>query len=235
LKLFPISFSRLLTVSLGVLLVGALIGGGYGLAADSTPLLSHQGDERAFTVAPQAEEIHEQIISPRVKSLHLKHIGEEDDLVFADVYFDEHRRFIDTHLKNVFFDLAGLLAEEPQWRLQIEGYCDPRGPSAYNFARAGSHLAELTDFLHQLGVSSYQISTVNFGQDPVTCPAKSERCREDNLRAEKIFPMLSVERTKRGCLARLRLMSEENWPGTRQVSENLSSLQRIQLASPSAT
>ena len=160
---------------------------------------------------------------------------ESDDLVLADVYFDEKRVLIDGRLKGVFLRTARLLVEKPQWRLQIEGHCDPRGPSAYNFARADFHLAHLTRYLYLLGIPSYQISTVNYGQDPVTCRDKSEQCQEDNLRAEKIFPFLSVGYAQRGCLARLRLLGGGNRQGISQVSENLPSLRRIQVAAPSSS
>jgi len=212
-----------------------ILGGERGMASDSLPLLSFLGEHVASTRSPQPEEIQEFVMSAQVRPLAMKSVRERDDLVFADVYFDEKRVLIDERLKGVFLRTARLLVEQPQWRLHIEGHCDPRGPSAYNFARANFHLAHLTHYLSLLGISSHQISTVNYGQDPVSCRDTSERCQEDNLRAEKIFPLLSVGYTQRGCLARLRLTSGGNRQGIRQVTVNFSSLQRVHVAAPSSS
>ncbi len=210
-----------------------MLGGEFGLAA-SIPLLSQHRSSLAPAVLSEPVEIRELAISPPVQSLSGKSRRENIDPVLADVYFDEQRREIDMPLKGVLFQLTRLLAEEAQWSLQIEGHCDPRGPSAYNFARANIHLSELTDYLLQLGIPLDQISTMNYGQDPMPCRETSEQCQEDNLRAEKIFPLLSVGYAQRGCLARLRLLSSGNVMGTLQGS-NFPSLQRIQVASPSST
>jgi len=225
----------LLNLSVGLFLSWYCIGGLESMASDSILFFSPHGRSVDTTLLSQPEEIQELVISSQGQSLPVKGLGEGANLVFADVYFDERRRFIDARLKIIFLHTARLLAEKPRWSLRIEGHCDPRGPSAYNFVRADFHLTDLMDYLHQLGIPSHQISTVNYGQDPVTCRVRSERCQEDNLRAEHIFPILSVGYTQRGCLVRLRLMGGGNWPGTRQVSEHLPSLQRIQVASPSSS
>jgi len=210
-----------------------LTGGEYSSAFDSIPSLSRHGG--ASTVLPQSEEIQEFVISSLSKTVPLTRIESTHVPVVADVYFDERRLFVDAGLKALFLQIVEWLAAEPQWGLRIEGHCDPRGPSAYNFARADFHLADLTDYLAQLGISSHQISPVNYGQDPVLCRQTSEQCQEDNLRAEKIFPILSVGNTQRGCLARLRLIGGGNWSRVHHVSQSLPLLQRIQVASPSSS
>ncbi len=222
----------LLKVGLGFILWSSLIGGGNLVAWDSIPSFS-QADALVETAQlPQQEEIQGFIISSQRKSLPLKYLRENDGRVFADVYFDERRIWIDERLQGVFLRTVRLLAEEPQWRLQIEGHCDPRGPSAYNFVRADFHLANLTHYLHQLGIQAHRISTMNYGQDPLTCLVQNERCQEDNLRAEKIFPILSVGSTQRGCLTRLRLIGGEKQARTPHDTQSLPFLQRIQIASP---
>ena len=225
----------LLNVPLCFLLAWSLIGGGRGVASDFHLPLSSQSRSVASPLLPQSEEIQEFVIFSLAKPVALPRMEPTHAPVVADVYFDERRLFVDAGLKAFFLHTVEWLIAEPQWGLRIEGHCDPRGPSAYNFARADFHLANLTDYLSQLGIPSHQISTLNYGQDPVLCRLTSEQCQEDNLRAEKIFPILSVGNTQRGCLARLRLISSGNWSRVHQVSQSLPLLQRIQVASPSSS
>jgi len=225
----------LLKVPLCFLLAGSLIGGERGVASDFRLPLSSQSRSVASSLLPQSEEIQEPVIFSLAKTVPLTRMEPTHAPVVADVYFDERRLFVDAGLKAFFLQTVEWLAAEPQWRLRIEGHCDPRGPSAYNFARADFHLADLTDYLSQLGIPSHQISTVNYGQDPVLCRNTSEQCQEDNLRAKEIFPILSVGNTQRGCLARLRFIGGGNWSRIHQVSQSLPLLQRIQVASPSST
>jgi outer membrane protein OmpA-like peptidoglycan-associated protein len=222
----------LLNVPLSFLVVWALMGGERGVASDFRLPPSSQSRHVTSPVLSQSEEIQELVIFPLAKHVVLAHMEPTNSPVVADVYFDERRLFIDAGLNALFLQAVEWLAAEPQWGLRIEGYCDPRGPSAYNFARADFHLANLTDYLSQLGIPSHQIFTLNYGQDPVLCRLTSEQCQEDNLRAENIFPILSIGNTQRGCLARVRLMSGGNWSRVYQASQSLPVLQRIQVASP---
>lgn len=152
--------------------------------------------------------------------------------VFADVYFDEVRSSIQGGIEGFLHETVALLKQEDQWGLQIEGHCDSRGTSAYNLARADYHLRFLAGFLEQLGISSGRIHPVNFGQTPFSCQSGSERCQEDNLRAERIFSILAVDRFQRGCLARLRFVAGKDSERATEYLKRPPYLQRIQLASP---
>ncbi|GJL60116.1 MAG: hypothetical protein NPIRA03_29730 [Nitrospirales bacterium] len=157
------------------------------------------------------------------------------DPVFADVYFDDLRSSIQGGIEGVLNETVALLKQEDEWGIRIEGYCDSRGPSAYNLARADYHLKSLVGFLVQLGIPSWRIHTMNFGQTPFSCRSRSERCQEDNLRAERIFSILAVDRFQRGCLARLRLVAGKDSDRATGYLKRAPYLQRIQLASPQYT
>jgi outer membrane protein OmpA-like peptidoglycan-associated protein len=185
------------------------------------------------------EEIHDALIvsrpvqsfgnktgsQPLVENMH-------QDPVFADLYFDEARSFIRGGIEVFLYETVALLKQENRWGLRIEGHCDSRGTSAYNLARADYHLTHLTTFLQMMGIQSERIQLVNFGQDPLACQGVGERCQEDNLRAERIFSILAVGQSQRGCLARLRLVAGEDVDRALRYSRRSPYLQRIQVASP---
>lgn len=217
---------------LGFTLCSSLLGGEHLVAWDSISPLSPADVVVETTRLSQPEEIRRFIVSPQQKPWTLTHLRRNDGVVFADVYFDERRVWIDERLQGVFWRTAKLLAEDPQRRLRIEGHCDPRGPSAYNFVLADFHLANLTHYLHQLGIKPHRISTMNYGQHPLTCLDKNEQCQEDNLRAKKIFPVLSLGATQRGCLTRLRLIDSRKESRAPHNMLNVPFVQRVQIASP---
>jgi hypothetical protein len=83
-----------------------------------------------------------------------------------------------------------------------------------------------------MGIQSERIHVVNFGQDPFVCQGVGEQCQEDNLRAERIFSILAVGQSQRGCLARLRLVAGKDVDRALRYSRRSPYLQRIQVASP---
>ena len=226
----------------GLLPAWALLCGGLWAVPDSfantlgmfPPFLNFQLEED--------EEIHDAlIVSIPVQSFGKERSSElpvEDmhrDPVVADVYFDESRSSIHGGMEVFLQETAALLKQEDRWGLRIEGHCDSRGTSAYNLARADYHMRSLAGFLQDLGISSERIHRVNFGQTPFACESGSERCQEDNLRAERIFSILAVDRFQRGCLARLRFVAGEDSDRATGYLRRSPYLQRIQLASPRLT
>jgi len=158
--------------------------------------------------------------------------GLQQDPVYADLYFDEGRSVIQGAIKVFLNQTVDLLIQEEDWRLSIEGHCDSRGSSAYNFARADYHLTHLATFLEMMGIQGERVHLVNFGQSPPACQEVDERCQEDNLRAERIFSILAVGKPQRGCLARIRLMAGKDVGRAIRYSRRSPYLQRIQVASP---
>jgi hypothetical protein len=232
----------LLKVVLCFLLGWSLIGGERGVASDLFLSLPQPVSMVASPSVNTPEEIQEVVIFPQTMTSFLNGVGMEgqaigkpDGPVFADVYFDESRQFIDAPLKGIFLQTVERLNQEPEWRLQIEGHCDSRGTSAYNLARADFHLANLTRYLLMLGGKSHQISSINYGQDPVACCASSESCQEDNLRAQHIFSKLAIRHTQRGCLTRLRFVPGQDWHWALRYSQHFPNLQHIQVASSSSS
>lgn len=73
------------------------------------------------------------------------------DPVFADMYFDDVRSSLQGGIEGFLHETVALLQQEDQWGLRIEGHCDSRGPSAYNFAQADYHLRALAGFWSSWG------------------------------------------------------------------------------------
>jgi hypothetical protein len=187
----------------------------------------------------EEDEIHDAlIVSAPVESFGMERGWEPpveevyQDPVFADLYFDEGRALIQGRIEVFLHETVALLKQETLWTLRIEGQCDSRGTSAYNLARADYHLTRLTTFLQMMGIQSERIHLVNFGQDPLACQDVGERCQQDNLRAQRIFSILAMEQSQRGCLARLRLVAGEDVDRALRYSSRFPYLQRIQVASP---
>lgn len=200
-------------------------------ADNFSPLLTAQFDEE--------EEIQDALIVSMPVQFSRQAIGSkslvtdlQQDPVYADLYFDEGRSVIQGAIKVFLNQTVALLTQEEQWKLSIEGHCDSRGSSAYNFARADYHLTHLATFLQMMGIQSERIRLVNFGQAPPACQEVAERCQEDNLRAEGIFSILAVGQPQRGCLARLRLAAGKDVDRAIRYSRRSPYLQRIHVASP---
>ena len=231
----------LIKVVLCFVLGWSLLSGESGLAADSFPKIFSPTSVTWTPSVHAPEELQEFVIFQQPIMSFVKGVNKEgqvfgkpDGPVFVDVYFDERRQFIDDGLKGFFLQTVEQLNQEPKWELQIEGHCDARGTSAYNLARADFHLTNLTRYLLMLGGQSHQISSINYGQDPVECREGSESCQEDNLRAQHIFSNLAIRHTQRGCLTRLRFVPGQDWHRGIQESQRLPNVQRIKIASSSS-
>ena len=231
----------LLKVLLGCLLSLTLIGGERVVAAGLS--LSHPSDTSASSFLLQLENLQEAFSLPTFETSGVSGVYESQvqpqralgGPVLADVYFDEHRQVIHDRLKGLFLQTIEFLKQEPEWQLRVEGHCDPRGTSAYNLARANFHLMTLSKYLLLLGIQPQQMSILNYGQDPIACRLGSEACQEDNLRAQHVFSNLAIRQTQRGCLARLRLVADQDLTPAFGFTKFLSKVQRIQVASPSSS
>jgi peptidoglycan-associated lipoprotein len=104
----------------------------------------------------------------------------------SDAYFDYNKSVLrEDALKTLQADsteLRNILAQYPDYKLQIEGYCDERGSAEYNLALGDRRAEAAKDYLVQVGIPSGQLSTVSFGKERQVCQEHDEVCWQKNRR-----------------------------------------------------
>lgn len=103
-----------------------------------------------------------------------------------DAYFDYNRQTLrEDAVKTLTVDakeLAGIMSQYPDYKLQVEGYCDERGSAEYNMALGEARARAARDFLVSAGVGSTQLSTLSFGKERQVCDDHDESCWAKNRR-----------------------------------------------------
>jgi peptidoglycan-associated lipoprotein len=79
-------------------------------------------------------------------------------------------------------ELATIMGQYPDYKLQVQGYCDERGSAEYNMALGEARANAAKDYLVSVGVSANQLSTVSFGKEKQLCDEHDEGCWSKNRR-----------------------------------------------------
>jgi peptidoglycan-associated lipoprotein len=103
-----------------------------------------------------------------------------------DAYFDYNRHTLnDSAVKALNGDateLAQIMGQYPDYKLQVQGYCDERGSAEYNMALGEARANAARDYLVTMGVSGTQLSTVSYGKEKQVCDEHDEGCWSKNRR-----------------------------------------------------
>jgi peptidoglycan-associated lipoprotein len=111
-----------------------------------------------------------------------------DELIgrIQDAYFDYNKHTLsDTAVKTLNGDskeLATIMNQYPDYKLQVQGYCDERGSAEYNLALGEARAKAAKDYLVSVGVSANQLSTVSYGKEKQLCEEQDEACWSKNRR-----------------------------------------------------
>jgi peptidoglycan-associated lipoprotein len=100
-----------------------------------------------------------------------------------DVFFDYDQYSIREDARTTLLSDARLLAERPESRLRIAGYCDERGSEKYNLALGDRRANAVKDFLTAQGVDSSRLDTISYGKEQSFCEDNNEGCWQLNRRA----------------------------------------------------
>jgi peptidoglycan-associated lipoprotein len=107
-----------------------------------------------------------------------------------DAYFDYDRHSLrDDAVKTLNADsteLANIVKQYPDYKLQVQGYCDERGSAEYNLALGEARAKAAKDYLVSAGVPATQLNTVSFGKEKQTCDEHDENCWAKNRRVHII-------------------------------------------------
>jgi peptidoglycan-associated lipoprotein len=111
-----------------------------------------------------------------------------DELIgrIQDAYFDYNQHTLRpdavTTLNADSKELATIMQQYPDYKLQIEGYCDERGSAEYNIALGDARAKSAKDYLVSVGVAANQLDTVSFGKEHPVCTDHDESCWQKNRR-----------------------------------------------------
>lgn len=99
-----------------------------------------------------------------------------------DVYFGYDSWTISDEGRQVLSRNAEWLRSHPAVQLKVEGHCDERGSSTYNFVLAEKRAKVVMNYLTDLGVRRDRLVAVSYGKERPFCNDRSESCYQQNRR-----------------------------------------------------
>ena len=112
---------------------------------------------------------------------------DRDALATQTVYFELDRSEIHPDDLDKVEAVAGILAQDAQNKVLIEGHCDERGTEEYNRALGERRALSVRDALAGLGVSADRIRTMSFGEDRPADPGLDDAAYSRNRRGEFVL------------------------------------------------
>ena len=112
---------------------------------------------------------------------------DRDALAAQTVYFEVDRSEIHPDDLGKVEAVAGILAQDAQNKVLIEGHCDERGTEEYNRALGERRALSVRDALAGLGVSADRIRTMSFGEDRPADPGLDDAAYSRNRRGEFVL------------------------------------------------
>ena len=104
-----------------------------------------------------------------------------------DVHFDFNSIQLDERAKAILMANAEWLKAHPDAAVTIEGHCDERGTSSYNYVLGEKRAIRTKNYLASLGVSDERLQIISFGKDNPACWDPTEPCYQKNRRAHLVL------------------------------------------------
>ena len=112
---------------------------------------------------------------------------DRDALAAQTVYFELDRSEIHPDDLGKVEAVAGILAQDAQNKVLIEGHCDERGTEEYNRALGERRALSVRDALAGLGVSADRVRTMSYGEDRPADPGLNDAAYSRNQRGEFVL------------------------------------------------
>ena len=104
-----------------------------------------------------------------------------------DIHFAFNSIQLSEQAKNTLMANAEWLKAHPEAEVTIEGHCDERGTSSYNYVLGEKRALRTKAFLASLGISSDRLQVISFGKDNPACWDPTEPCYKKNRRAHLVL------------------------------------------------
>ena len=103
-----------------------------------------------------------------------------------DVFFGYDSWTISEEGRKALSRNAEWLRTHPAAQLKVEGHCDERGSSTYNFVLAEKRAKVILNYLSDLGIKRDRIIAVSYGKERPFCKDRSEACYQQNRRGHLV-------------------------------------------------
>ncbi|HTL62540.1 MAG TPA: OmpA family protein [Nitrospira sp.] len=103
-----------------------------------------------------------------------------------DVFFGYDSWTISDEGRQVLSRDAEWLRSHPAVQLKVEGHCDERGSSTYNFVLAEKRAKVILNYLTDLGIRRERLIAVSYGKERPFCNDRSETCYQQNRRGHLV-------------------------------------------------
>jgi peptidoglycan-associated lipoprotein len=103
-----------------------------------------------------------------------------------DVFFGYDSWTISEEGRQVLARNAEWLRSHPAVQLKVEGHCDERGSSTYNFVLAEKRAKVILSYLSDLGVRRERLVAVSYGKERPFCNDRTEACYQQNRRGHLV-------------------------------------------------
>ncbi len=100
------------------------------------------------------------------------------------IHFDFDKYNIKPDTKTSLENIAKVLEDNPDIKVQIAGYCDERGSVEYNLALGEKRAQAAKDYLVTLGVAPGRLATISYGKSDPLNPAHNKKAWTENRRDE---------------------------------------------------
>ena len=104
-----------------------------------------------------------------------------------DVHFDFNSIQLSDRAKTILMANAEWLKAHPDAAVTIEGHCDERGTSSYNYVLGEKRAIRTKNYLTSLGVSDERLQIMSYGKDNPACWDPTEPCYQKNRRAHLVL------------------------------------------------
>jgi peptidoglycan-associated lipoprotein len=103
-----------------------------------------------------------------------------------DVFFGYDSWIINEEGRQALTRDAEWLRMHPTAQLKVEGHCDERGSSTYNFVLAEKRAKSVRNYLTDLGIRGDRFVIVSYGKERPFCKDRSEACYQQNRRGHLV-------------------------------------------------
>ena len=103
-----------------------------------------------------------------------------------DVFFGYDSWTINDEGRQVLTRNAEWLRTHPSVQLKVEGHCDERGSSTYNFVLAEKRAKVILNYLSDLGIRRERLVAVSYGKERPFCNDRTEACYQQNRRGHLV-------------------------------------------------